>query len=45
MEKKKLEIAIYELTKVGEIHKRKLKKIKGICDEDSVIELSGRDLV
>ena len=46
MEKnKRLEIAISKLTKVGEIHKGKLQKIKGICDEDSIIELSGRDLV
>ncbi|KAI5008974.1 hypothetical protein ZWY2020_010022 [Hordeum vulgare] len=41
VEKKKLDMAIDELTRVGEIHKGKLRKIKGVCDEDSVIELSG----
>ncbi|KAE8799685.1 Glycerophosphodiester phosphodiesterase GDE1 [Hordeum vulgare] len=39
--KEKLDIAISKLTTVAEIHKGKLKKIKEICDEDSVIELSG----
>lgn len=38
---KKLEYAIAGLLKVGEIHKGMLKKIKGICEEDDVIELSG----
>lgn len=38
---KKLEYDIADLLKVGEIHKSKLKKIKGICEEDDVIELSG----
>ncbi|KAI5004578.1 hypothetical protein ZWY2020_031821 [Hordeum vulgare] len=38
---KKMEIALAELTIIGEIHKGKLKKIKGICGEDSIIELTG----
>ena len=32
-EKKKLEYAIYDLLKLGEVNKQKIKKIRAICDE------------
>lgn len=44
-EREKLEYAIADLLKVGEVHKGKMKNIKGICDEHDAIEPNSRDLV